>query len=284
MEEKPRKLWVAGVFTFLTIGLGHMYSGRAKKGIALFFGQYVALIGCMISLFIHPSLFVISVCVLFGFAYFLYSLFDAIQISKRLKVSYQLKRYNRWYIYLAVLIIGSFVIQPITSNAIKKYIVQAYKIPAGSLKPTLLVGDQILTKTGLYVSTGVQKGDIVIFPYPEDPSKDFIKRIVAVGGETIEIKEKKVYINDELIHEPYIINSDKRVIPGNFTPRDNMPSIKIPDDSLFVMGDNRDNSYDSRFWGFVKKSSVTGKASIIYWSWDKKNLKVRWGRIGKTIN
>ena len=284
MKEKPRKLWVAGVFTFLTIGLGHIYSGRAKKGIALFFGQYVALIVGMISLFIYPSLFVLSACVLFGFAYFIYSLIDAIQISKKLKASYQLKRYNRWYIYLAVLIIGSFVIQPIASNSIKSYIVQAYKIPAGSLKPTLLAGDQILAKTGLSVKTGVQKGDIVIFPYPEDPSKDFIKRIVAVGGETIEIKEKKVYINDKLIHEPYIISSDTRIIPGNVAPRDNMSSIKIPDDSLFVMGDNRDNSHDSRFWGFVKKSSVTGKASIIYWSWDRKNLKIRWDRIGKTIN
>ncbi|SDU66790.1 signal peptidase I [Desulfobacula phenolica] len=284
MENKPRKLWVAGVFTFLTIGLGHVYSGKAQKGIILYLGQYLGLLICMVFLFIYPSLVVIVLFVLLGFAYFLYSLIDSIQVSKKGRDSYQLKKYNSWYSYLGILLLSSFIIQPTISNSIKKHIIQAYKIPDGSLKPTLLIGDQILAKTGLSLKSGIEKGDMVIFPYPQDPSKDFIKRVVAVGGETIEIKEKKVFINGKLINEPFILHLDNRMIPPNLAQRDTMPAIKVPDDSLFVMGDNRDNSHDSRFWGFVKKSSVTGKASIIYWSWDRKDFKIRWDRIGKTIN
>ena len=284
MENKPRKLWIAGVFTFLTIGLGHVYSGKAQKGIILYLGQYLGLLTCMMFLFIYPSLVVLVLSALLGFAYFIYFLIDSIQISKKSRESYQLKKYNRWYFYLGILLLSSFIIHPIISNSIKKHIIQAYKIPAGSLKPTLLVGDQILARTGFAVRSGIKKGDMVIFPYPQDPSKDFIKRVVAVGGETIEIKRKKVFINGELISEPYIIHLDNRIIPLNFSPRDNMPATKVPDDSLFVMGDNRDNSHDSRFLGFVKKDSVTGKASVIYWSWDRNDFKIRWNRIGKAIN
>ena len=284
MKNNPRKPWIAGVLTFLTIGLGHMYSGRIQKGISLYLGLYIVLPTCMMFLFLYPSLAVISVSLIGGFAYLVYAIIDSVQTARRESSFYRLKRYNRWYFYIAVFLIGTFIIQPFLSNAVKKQIIQAYKIPAGSLKPTLLIGDQILAKTGFAVKNGIQKGDLVIFPYPQDPSKDFIKRVVAIGGESIEIRDKKVFINGEQMNEPYVIHGDPRVIPGNLTPRDNMPAVKIPDGSLFVMGDNRDNSHDSRFWGFVKKSAVTGKASIIYWSWDRENLKIRWNRIGKPIN
>lgn len=234
--------------TFLTIGLGHIYSGKALKGIIQCFGQYVALIACLILIFLYDSLIFFSVCVLFGFIYFICSLVDSIKISKKYRSSYSLKKYNRWYNYLVILTVGSFAVPPVISNSIKKHIIQAYRIPAGSLKPTLLVGDQILAKTGLSVKHGLKKGDMVIFSYPEDTSIDFIKRIVAVGGEIIEIKGKQTTINGEPIDEPYITHNDNNIFPGNITPRDNMPLVRISDDSIFVMGANRDNSHDSRFW------------------------------------
>ncbi len=259
MKNKPRNPWIAGVLTLLTIGLGHMYSGRIQKGIRLYLGLYILLPVCMIFLFLYPSLAVILVSLAVGFAYVVYAITDSVQTAKRGRSFYQLKNYNRWYFYIAVLLAGTFVIQPVLSNFVKKQIIQAYKIPAGSLKPALLIGDQILAKTGFAIKNGVQKGDVIIFSHPRDPSKDFIKRVVAVGGETVEIKEKEIYINHEKINEPYVIHSDSRIIPANLSPRDNMPAVKVPDDSLFVMGDNRDNSHDSRFWGLLKHPLSRGR-------------------------
>lgn len=272
------------MLTLLTIGLGHMYSGRIQKGIRLYLGLYIVLPACMIFLFLYPSLAAILFSLAVGFAYFVYAVIDSVLTAKRGRSFYQLKNYNRWYFYIAVILASTFIIQPVLSHSIKKQIIQAYKIPAGSLKPALLIGDQILAKTGFAVNNGVQKGDVIIFSHPQDPSKDFIKRVVAIGGESIEIKGKKIYINHEKINEPYVIHSDSRIIPANLSPRDNMPAVKVPDDSLFVMGDNRDNSHDSRFWGFVETSAVKGKASVIYWSWDRENFKIRWDRVGKPVN
>lgn len=179
---------------------------------------------------------------------------------------------------------------------IRTFVVQAFKIPSGSMKPTLLVGDHILVNKFLY---GVKipftditlvpvkkpkRGDIVVFKFPEDPKKDFIKRVIAVSGDTVQIRNKEVYINDKPIDDPYGIHIDPHTIPGKLRPRDNLDPVSVPPDSLFVMGDNRDHSYDSRFWGFVKLSSVKGKAFIIYWSWDKENLGVRWRRLGRLMH
>lgn len=284
MDNKPRKIWIAAILTFLTIGLGHIYSGELKKGVLFYIGQYLVLVLCISLLYFFPSFIILMGALLIWPTYFLYCLIDAIRIAQKGRPFYQVKSFNRWYLYLIVVICTSFVIQPVISNSIKVHMIQAYQIPAGSLKPTLLVGDQILSKKGLALKKGLHKGEMIIFPYPEDPSKEYIKRIIAVGGDEIEIKNKKVLINGDQIEEPYVIHLDSRILPGGLSTRDNLQTVKVPEDSVFVLGDNRDNSHDSRFWGFVKKSSVTGKASIIYWSWDRENSNIRWDRIGKIIN
>jgi len=161
--------------------------------------------------------------------------------------------------------------------------VQAYRIPSGAMEPTLQIGDHILADKYIYKKTEPKRGDIVIFPFPEDPSKDFIKRVVGVSGETIEIIDKQISINGEIIEEPFVIHTDSNIFRDKKRPRDNFGPVKVPDDSLFVMGDNRDHSYDSRCWGFVRKASVKGKAASIYWSWDKDSSSVRWNRIGSKV-
>lgn len=172
-----------------------------------------------------------------------------------------------------------FIIAVIFTLSIRTFIVQAYKIPSGSMIPTLVEGDHILTNKYIYFFEEPQKGDLVIFPYPLNPEQDFVKRVIASGGDTVEIKEKQVYINGDLLIEPYKMHNKKVILLGEHSPRDNLPSITIPDDSLFVMGDNRDNSHDSRFWGVIKKQAVKAKVISIYWSWDIDNGKVRWERV-----
>ena len=178
---------------------------------------------------------------------------------------------------------------------IRTFVVQAFKIPSGSMMDTLLIGDHILVNKFIY---GVKnpfndntwipiknpaRRDIVVFKYPVNPTQDYIKRVVGVQGDTIEIKDKKVYVNGEVQDEKYTIFLDNKILPANVQGRDNMGPITVPEDSLFVMGDNRDNSYDSRFWNFVNLKSVKGKAFIRYWSWDKENFSVRWNRIGNLV-
>ncbi|WP_456430753.1 signal peptidase I [Thermosulfuriphilus sp.] len=179
---------------------------------------------------------------------------------------------------------------------IRTFIVQAFKIPSGSMIPTLLVGDHILVNKFIY---GVKnpltretwisfkkpkRGDVIVFIYPLDRHKDFIKRVIGVGGDVVEIVNKRVYVNGKPLEEPYVIHTDPKIIPGEIQPRDNMPPVKVPAGYLFVMGDNRDQSYDSRFWGFVPLKDVKGKAFIIYWSWDKNHFRIRWRRIGHLIH
>ena len=179
---------------------------------------------------------------------------------------------------------------------IRTFVVQAFKIPSGSMKNTLLIGDHILVNKFIYGVKNPLNGktwipikeperrDIVVFKYPINPEQDYIKRVIGVEGDTIEIKDKKVYVNGEPQEEDYTIFLDKRVLPGSLQPRDNMGPITVPENSLFVMGDNRDNSYDSRFWKFVDLKAVKGKAFVLYWSWDKEHFSVRWSRIADLVH
>ena len=284
MTDKPRKPWIAGLLTFFTIGLGHLYSGKAKKGIILYFlGQGTILAIFLPFIWLSPNILVFLLVVVCGLGFLIFCILDAIRASRRNKLTYELRKYNRWYVYVLVLAVNLCFIQPAVESAIKSEIVQAYRIPSGAMKPTLQIGDHILADKYIYKKTGPKRGDIVIFPFPADPSKDFIKRVVAVGGETIEIIDKQISINGEIIVEPFVIHTDSKVCRDKKRPRDNFGPAKVPDDSLFVMGDNRDHSYDSRFWGFVKKASVKGKAASIYWSWDKDSSSVRWNRIGSKV-
>jgi signal peptidase I len=178
---------------------------------------------------------------------------------------------------------------------IRTFIVQAFKIPSGSMIPTLQIGDHILVNKLAYgirvplygqylVDFGrVQRGDVIVFIFPEDRSKDFIKRVVGVAGDTVEIRGKKVSINGKQVDDPHAHfegDDPQNVLAAS---RDDFGPTRVPENQLFVRGDNRDRSYDSRFWGFVNLSDVRGKAFLIYWSWDGGDRWVRWERLGSVI-
>jgi signal peptidase I len=198
--------------------------------------------------------------------------------------------------------IEAIVIAVIIAMFIRTFLIQAFKIPSGSMLETLQIGDQILVNKFIYgvkipftdgktliPAKTPEKGDIVVFKYPEDPSKDFIKRVIAIAGDTVEVDRKKLYVNGNFVEgEPYAQYKDHNIFPPDYPDRtrarrDNVPKFTVPANKLFVMGDNRDNSHDSRFWGFVDLKEVRGKALIIYWSWDGDKFGVRWNRIGDIL-
>jgi signal peptidase I len=201
----------------------------------------------------------------------------------------------------------TIIIALILALLIRAFVVQAFKIPSGSMIPTLLIGDHILvTKFTYDVKIPIplldidiplwhrhnpERGDIIVFKYPLNPKQDFIKRVIGIPGDKVLIRNKKVYVNGKELSEPYVQHTDPRILSPEVSPRDNLGPIEVPPHSLFVMGDNRDESYDSRFWKFVDISTVKGKALIIYWSWNANGhmslnpneFFIRWNRIGHLI-
>ena len=192
--------------------------------------------------------------------------------------------------------IEAIIIAILIALFIRTFIIAAYKIPSESMVPTLLVGDHLLVNKFIYgvkipilrkiiiPITDPKRDDIIVFIYPNDRSLDFIKRVIGVGGDKIEIKNKKIFINDREYKDVYGVYSDSLIYPGAMHLRDNFGPIIVPQGSLFVMGDNRDNSKDSRYWGFVDVKDVEGKALILYWSWNHVENTLRWKRMGKLLH
>jgi signal peptidase I len=196
----------------------------------------------------------------------------------------------------------SIVIAVILALFIRTFIVQAFKIPTGSMEPNLLIGDQLLVnrfvfaptvsgvERALLPMTAIRRGEIIVFKYPENPERDFIKRVIGLPGETIELKDHRILVNGAPIDEPYAHylprpegNGQHEVTSDDV--RDRYGPVTVPPDALFVMGDNRDNSADSRYWGFLPKANVKGEALMIYWSFSggdgSLNLltRTRWARL-----
>ncbi len=172
------------------------------------------------------------------------------------------------------------VIAIILALFIRTFVVQAFKIPSGSMEPTLLIGDHILvnkfiygikmpfTRIGLIPISEPDRDDVIVFIYPVDPGKDFIKRVIGLPGDRIEIIEKRIFINGKPYDDRYGSYTEISGKEGGISlEKAHFGPVIVPEKHLFVMGDNRNHSYDSRFWGFVPQKSVKGKAFIIYWSW-----------------
>ncbi len=193
----------------------------------------------------------------------------------------------------------SIIIAVLLALLIRAFVIQAFKIPSGSMKPTLLVGDHILVNKFIYgiklrvpftalnytliPISSPKRNDVVVFIFPKETNKDFIKRVIGLPGDTVQIKNKQVYINNQPMEDLHGTHSDQRIIPEMEQPRDNTGPLVVPPGMIFVMGDNRDESYDSRFWGFVDQKLILGQAFIIYWSWDRTEFGIRWSRLGNLI-
>ncbi len=177
----------------------------------------------------------------------------------------------------------SIVIAVILALFVRTWVVQAFKIPTGSMENNLLIGDHLLVnkfvfapaasrlERGVFPMRDIRRGDIIVFKYPDEPERDFIKRVIGLPGDTVELRNKKVFINGRELSEPYVHFLEPVSEAGEITSfdvRERYGPVHVPDNQYFVMGDNRDNSQDSRYWGFLPRSYIKGKALMIYWSYE----------------
>jgi signal peptidase I len=193
----------------------------------------------------------------------------------------------------------SIVIAVILALFVRTWVVQAFKIPTGSMENNLLIGDHLLVNKFVYSPTAtslerallpvraIRRGDILVFKYPVEPERDFIKRVIGLPGETVELRAKKIYIDGKPLDEPYVHFLRPASGLSEVTSADvseNYGPVTVPQDQFFVMGDNRDNSQDSRYWGYLPRGNVKGEALMIYWSYEGDDMgsiftKVRWERL-----
>ncbi len=278
----PRSPWLAVLLSFGATGLGHLYCGRLTRGLVLFFASFAfspiivtATQGASSTL----TFAAVALALVLYFAIFLFALIDSWRIARRIPADYRCKEYNRWYLYLLFIVVA-LTYPANLAQTIHDHIVAAYKIPSTSMVPNILVGDRILLDKTVYTRRELQRGDVVIFPYPDNRRIQFLKRVVGLPGETIAIRKGVVFINGEAITRPSGTEglasegppgSAYRIEPQWETSGD-LPPTSIPHGYCFVLGDNRSNSRDSRNFGPVPLRDVLGAVTFTHWparSWSR---------------
>jgi len=280
--RKKRNPIVAAFLSFFAPGVGQLYNGQFLKGILFICADFVLLF-LLFRLGLHHKLAGLLAGLIFLICVWIFMITDAF-LGARKRKEYILKPYNKVYIYiLIIMLLNSTMLIPTKFLSEKILGFGAHQISTGSMEPALSIKDYLISDLTYFKNNELQRGDLVIFQYPKDLSKDFLKRIIALEGEKIEIKDKQVYINDEPITEDYKVHNDERIYKRSENYRyddlimDNFGPEIVPSGHCFVLGDNRDNSSDSRYWGFLPVKNIKGKPLYIYWAKDKK-------RIGKKIN
>lgn len=299
--------WRAALLSVAAAGLGELYSGRPFRAIIV---NLLALVAGLIYfklLFIPRQPWNIVAPLLMLLSLWLFILWDAIHCSRSAPLDYRLKAYNRWYVY-GLLIILVWVGHHSLRSFIHSRIAQGFKVSAESMFPTMLKGDHFLLDKRAYLRNAPQVGDLVAFRMPTNPTVIYVKRVVAAGGDTVKVKHDKVFTNGQPLNESFVRPPAHPVtLRDDFPPNPNVPAatlvsdgfdpawaremprfinsdgLHVPPADFFVLGDNRTDSYDSRYWGFVPRADILGKVSLVYFSWDAATRHVRWGRIGEIL-
>jgi signal peptidase I len=278
---KKRKPIIAAILSSVTPGLGQVYNGQVIKGLFLFLATKLFIV--LLSFTgLQFSFYGLIATIMLSLFFWLFIVLEAFFAAKKIK-EISLKPYNKWSIYLLIVLV-TFGIDYASTDLLLKNIlgIQGYKLQTSSMQPSLQKGEYVMTNLKYYKSNTLQRGDLVVFKFPQEPSKDFLHRVVALEGEKIEIKNRQVYINNSPLQEDYKIYTRGRIgsqkmgsISGDAF-KDNHGPVMVPWGTCFVLGDNRDNSYDSRHWDFLPLKNIKGKASYIY-------LSVDITRIGRNI-
>jgi signal peptidase I len=300
MEEEQtviekKKWWLAGIFSFVVPGLGQLYNSEAIKGIVFYllificnfiFLFYLGRFSDNPEILTRPlALYLLLVNCIMVLLY-LITIIDAIRSAIKARKGRKIEFYNRWSVYTSILIVFCAHIFLVPNEDI----VKMFKIPSGSMKPTVEIGDHLMCDRMYYRSHNPQRGDVIIFQNTKDENKDYLKRIVGLPGDTIELRQNTLFVNGEAVDEPYAVyngNGNRSwSIPRNYGP------YFISENEYFVMGDNRDNSRDSRHFDTVKREKILGKAIFVYFSWDMnisgwnipaRLASIRFSRIGEIL-
>ena len=256
------------IFLTLTVpGLGHLYNGQAKKGILLYLVCAVIYYSQIYLKLIYTKQGLLT-CFVFNILIYIYIIIDASILSLKTRSSSRFW-YTKWY--MLMIIIMTQIAIPIYIDHLS-FVPKSYRIRSNSMAGALLIDDTTLVDLTAYETDTPGYDDIIVFTFPEDERKNFIKRVIGKPGDTVCIKDKQVFVNGVNITENSILHTDAKYNKK----RDTMPSMIIPPETYFVLGDNRDESYDSRFFGPIAKEKIIGRARIIIWS-------DTWSRIGKTL-
>jgi signal peptidase I len=282
-----RKWWVAGLLTLIVTGLGHVYNGRFIRGLILCFIDLLLIMlfspGLLMSFALSSSGFIIvcTALIVVILGYRTYVLIDSSIGARRQADGYSLKKYNRWYVYAGLAVLVIIVIHPLIINMSRAAMIDAYIVPTESMTPTLYIGDCIFIDKTRYCKSLPNREDVIVVSHL---GKKFVKRAVGVPGDTVEIKDKVVFINDIPVEEHYTTHTDLAIMAKSVSSRDNYGPIIVSGNQVFALGDNRDNSLDSRFWGPVNTNVIEGLVKKIYFSIDLVDMKVRWKRIGVSVD
>ena len=294
---KTRKPWVALLFTLVCPGLGQLYNGNLRWTLGAFVVSSVLSIVSVIYLFDSFSKLVWALA--FGLFLDLFLAVQAWREAKRLG-AVELRPYQRWWVYclFAAVLYGI----PDGYGLITPSRFLSFQIPSESMVPTLVIGDRLVADGWAYWGRDPQRGEVVVFDYPRDPTIKYVKRVVGVPGDTVEIRQGELYLNGKLVEQE---RSGRAIEPvGGWQPvefLENLGGVRhpvyrtqpmlvtafgprtVPPGEYFMMGDNRDRSNDSRYWGFVKRDLIVGRMAYVYFSWDSENRKIRTDRLGYRV-
>jgi signal peptidase I len=276
MTRNPRRPWLAAVLTLLFPGLGQLYAGEARKGISLAFG-FLALFAGMLLLKVPRNFLGLIVFVLSILSYFLWTAWDAARIA-RYRPIYTLRPFNRWYLYVILTVASGLL----ASQIIRFSPILTFRLVSANMEPSIHEGDLFFADLTRYRSAAPVRGDVVLFEREDHPGVWSVARVIGLPGEEIHVRNKRVFLNGQPLSDRWAHHSDPEIYPinalnpGPYRQRDQYPARIVPDGTVFLMGDSRDNSYDSRFLGPVPVSALRGRALYVYWSPDE-------ARIGRTL-
>jgi signal peptidase I len=270
-EPRLKKPLLAVLLTFVVPGLGHVYAGKYLRGVVLFFANTL-IVGIGAHYLVDPKVF-IGGGHLVGFV-LIASIFG-VWIS--VDAYFWAKRHNEANHFIdkpsvtkvMFFIVAAFFLYILNVHFVRGNVVQAFRVPTATMDPTIKRGDRILVNKIIYKFSAPQRGDVIVFKYPQDTKRVFVKRLIAVGGDTVTIKEGKVFVNDKIFGNSSADNI-KYQNQGNYGQAG--MKLRVPQGEYFVLGDNTAQSMDSRYWGFVPASHVQGKAVKIYYPLERTGI------------